>query len=120
MPDAQFRQRMGAEIRAVRSQQGLTQAALADRLGLQRTSVTNIEAGDQGLTLETFIDLTAALGVSPEALLTRALLQNSRSDVGPTSRSKPRSSVDEHVERWTDNLISKGQARSQSRLGGRR
>lgn len=42
---------MGAKIRIVREALGLTQDDLATRVGLNRTSVTNIEAGRQRLIL---------------------------------------------------------------------
>lgn len=119
MPDARFRQRLGTEIRAARNRQGLTQAALADRLGLRRTSVTNIEAGDQGLPLETFLDLAAALGTTPQDLLGRAVVPDTSPSAARLESLKPLAGVDAQVERWTGTLISKGLAGSRQRANGR-
>jgi DNA-binding XRE family transcriptional regulator len=47
-----------------RSQLGLTQNALATRLGISRASVANIEAGRQRIALHQAIDFAAALDVS--------------------------------------------------------
>jgi len=41
---------MGKHIKAMRKISGLTQAQLAHAVGLERTSITNIEAGRQAIT----------------------------------------------------------------------
>lgn len=53
---------LGQQIRALRRMRGVTQQALAQRVGLSRTSVTNIELGRQPVTVEMFYRITAALG----------------------------------------------------------
>lgn len=45
---------------------GLTQAELAARVGLERTSITNIEGGRQVLTATTINAIAAALGYRVE------------------------------------------------------
>ncbi len=52
-----------------RERAGLTQDALAARVSLSRTSVTNIEKGRQKVLLHTFWGLADALGVAPAVLL---------------------------------------------------
>jgi len=47
----------------------LTQEALAERVGLSRTSITNIEKGRQRIPLHVLFLLASAVGVSPAALL---------------------------------------------------
>lgn len=42
---------LGGEIRRIRTNRGLTQQQLADKIGLTRTSVTNMEAGRQAINL---------------------------------------------------------------------
>ncbi len=54
----------------VRLEKGLTQGELGDILGLNRTTVTNIEKGLNGPTLKTLIILDHQLGVSMRWLLT--------------------------------------------------
>jgi transcriptional regulator with XRE-family HTH domain len=64
-----FYAEVGRRIRVARSRAGLTQDALATRVSLSRTSVTNIEKGRQKVLLHTLCGLAAALGVAPADLL---------------------------------------------------
>lgn len=48
---------------------GMTQAELGRRIGLSRTSVTNIEQGRHHVSLAQFVRIAGVLEVSPEALL---------------------------------------------------
>lgn len=61
----------GRLLRAVRerAQIDLTQQELANRVGLSRTSVTNIELGKQHISLHMIYGFAKALGVSPTELL---------------------------------------------------
>ena len=52
-----------------RWKEGMTQAELGRRIGLSRTSVTNIEQGRHRVSLDKFLRIAAALEVAPEALL---------------------------------------------------
>jgi transcriptional regulator with XRE-family HTH domain len=56
-------------VRSARQGAKLTQEALAKRLGLSRTSVTNIERGTQHIPIHVLFDLARALGVGPAELL---------------------------------------------------
>ncbi len=53
---------IGATIKALRKMQGMTQAELAARCGMTRTSITQIEQGKQHLTEQTINAIAAALG----------------------------------------------------------
>lgn len=53
---------LGKMIRFLRRQQNMTQGALADRIGLSRTSIVNIEAGNQTLTTNSINAIAEALG----------------------------------------------------------
>ena len=60
----------GALVVAHRRRLGsVTQAELARRIGLSRTSVTNIEQGRHHVSLHQFLRIASALEVAPEALL---------------------------------------------------
>jgi transcriptional regulator with XRE-family HTH domain len=66
---ADLNRRFGEAVRAQRVRAGITQAALAQAIGLERTSVTNIESGIQTVTVPTLVKLCRALRVSPAVLL---------------------------------------------------
>jgi transcriptional regulator with XRE-family HTH domain len=53
---------IGAVLKAMRKAQGLNQGEVADRAGLTRTSITNIERGNQMLTTKTINAIAAAMG----------------------------------------------------------
>lgn len=53
---------LGKCVKAMRKLRGLTQADLAARANLERTSITNIESGNQVLTVVTINAIAAALG----------------------------------------------------------
>ena len=59
----------GNELRAARGGSGLTQEQLAGQVGLTRTSITNIEAGRQQVSLHQLFQLAAAVGKRPADLL---------------------------------------------------
>lgn len=55
---------IGATIKAMRRAAGLTQAELAERVSMARTSITQIESGQQQLTLQSLRVIMGALGYS--------------------------------------------------------
>lgn len=59
----------GRALRQCRKGAHLTQDDLATRVGLGRTSVTNIEQGRQHVPLHMLFELATAVGVEPAALL---------------------------------------------------
>jgi transcriptional regulator with XRE-family HTH domain len=63
---------VGRAIRDARKQQGYTQEAFALAAGLDRSYMGAIERGEFNLTLETLLKVTAELGISASALLSRA------------------------------------------------
>lgn len=67
-PD-QALQLLGTTIRAFRKQRGLTQRALAARVGLASTYVSAIERGQRNVTLGTLLHIVAALQVPLSTLL---------------------------------------------------
>jgi transcriptional regulator with XRE-family HTH domain len=69
MDETPVQRRVGRQIRIRRIKAGLTQQDLAQTLGLARSSVSNIEAGTQSLSLVAFLKIAQELNVSPAALL---------------------------------------------------
>ena len=60
---------MGKRIRARRKQRGLTQAALAESIGISTSFIGHIERGTRITSLETLVRLTQVLEVSLDALV---------------------------------------------------
>jgi transcriptional regulator with XRE-family HTH domain len=60
----QSRQRVGANIRRVRTERGMTQEALALRSGVTRNVLIDVEFGRRGLLYERLFDIADALTVS--------------------------------------------------------
>ena len=57
-------QRLGARIRTLRAEQGLTQDELADRVGITRAYTSFIERGEKTASLEVIIGIAEILDVS--------------------------------------------------------
>jgi transcriptional regulator with XRE-family HTH domain len=62
----------GEILRAHRKAAGLTQSEVAERVQLQRTSITNIEKGRQHVPLHQLFRLASAVGAEPADLLPHA------------------------------------------------
>ncbi len=61
--------KFGKLVRGHRNRLGLTQDQLGGRVGLSRTSITNIEQGRQKVLLHQVFLLARSLEISPEVLL---------------------------------------------------
>jgi transcriptional regulator with XRE-family HTH domain len=75
-----FYAELGRRVRERRTALRLTQDALASELGLQRTSIANLERGRQRISAEAVAILAAALRVSPAELLPDQATRDSRLD----------------------------------------
>jgi transcriptional regulator with XRE-family HTH domain len=62
---------IGTRVRELREQRKLSQAAFADRVGIDRTYVSGIERGVRNFGVTLLFDLAKALRVKPEDLLTQ-------------------------------------------------
>jgi len=67
--DLGFKEAFGLAMRNRRHNLGYTQADVAKRLGKSRTSITNMELGRQGMSLETGLKLMNILHMSVGDLL---------------------------------------------------
>lgn len=56
-------------MRAFREQQGLSQEALADLVGIHRTYVGSVERGERNIALDNINAIADALGISPARLV---------------------------------------------------
>jgi CheY-like chemotaxis protein len=64
--------RFGMAVRALRKQLGLSQEELAERAGLHRTYVADVERGARNLSLASIEKLARALDISIQALFSQA------------------------------------------------
>ena len=64
-----IRKLFGANVRRLRVAADLSQAALANRMGIDRAFISMIERGGQNATLFTILEVAEALRVHPSALL---------------------------------------------------
>lgn len=60
---------LGVRIRFLREMKNMTQAQLAQRIGLTRTSITHIEAGEQRLMLDDISKLAAVFKISADKIV---------------------------------------------------
>ncbi len=98
--DAVYRP-FGDLVRKHRKRLHLTQDSLGEKVGLTRTSITNIEGGRQKVLLHQVIALAEALEVSAEALLPR------HTYAGPVSRLKRRlpKHLSEPERNWIHGIV---------------
>ena len=64
-----IREIFGRNLHRLRTAAGLSQAAIAERLGVDRAHISLMERGKQNVTIITLWHLAEALGVRPAALL---------------------------------------------------
>jgi transcriptional regulator with XRE-family HTH domain len=64
-----FYEQFGQRVRSARLGLGLNQEALGQRVGLERSSISNVEKGRQRVQLHMLLEFAAALKVPPAQLL---------------------------------------------------
>ncbi len=62
---------VGKNIRAYRERLGLSQEAFADKAGLHRTYITQVEQGKRNISLSTIFRIAEALHVEANLLLVK-------------------------------------------------
>lgn len=96
-----FLEAFGRAVRRLRQERGMTQAELAARLSLGRTSITNLEKGQQSPPLSMLPEIASALGVDPLRLIASAVR-----DGGSAEASTLAATVhDKDLRRWADQVI---------------
>jgi transcriptional regulator with XRE-family HTH domain len=71
-PRSREHEALGGAIRAAREELGISQEALADRVGVHRTYMGGIERGERNPSYTNLVRIANALGVKLSALLARA------------------------------------------------
>ena len=96
-----FLEAFGRAVRRLRQERGMTQAELAARLGLGRTSVTNLEKGQQSPPLSMLPEIARALGVDPLHLIAIAVRPGGRAEAGTLAATVH----DKDLRRWAGQVI---------------
>ena len=60
---------LGERIYEIRKKRKLTQSELAEMVGISNTYLSHIENGSKNMSMDTFIDIVNALGVTADELL---------------------------------------------------
>jgi transcriptional regulator with XRE-family HTH domain len=96
----------GRRLRRARREASLTQDALGKRVGLSRTSITNIEQGNQHVGLHLLYELAKAVGVRPVDLLPD---ERAAASIGPSfdevlvgMRRSDRAKVQRDIQRLSE------------------
>ncbi len=96
--EALLYQKLGQQLRQKRESAKLTQAQLAERVTVLRTSITNIEAGRQKAPLHLIYELCAVLQVDIKDMLPLMSdlveIQNSTIEMGGRLKNVPPISAD--------------------------
>jgi len=61
--------KLGGNLKKIRTEKNITQTDLAEKLGVDKSFISNIENGKNNPTLSTITNLAQALGVSTNELL---------------------------------------------------
>jgi transcriptional regulator with XRE-family HTH domain len=68
-PEDAFRRDLGMRLRGYRTQAGLTQQAVAEKVGVSRPTYVNIEAHGEGVSAYRLGQLAHLFGVTADALI---------------------------------------------------
>jgi transcriptional regulator with XRE-family HTH domain len=91
---AQVVARLGAALRAARTQRQLSQSDLARLAGVSPSAISQAERGQRGLSLETLLELTANLNMTLDELLRGDVVAGYR--LGRRSRPRARGAASDH------------------------
>jgi transcriptional regulator with XRE-family HTH domain len=69
VPNSDVKRPFGVSVRTWRKRLGISQEELAERAGLHRTYISDVERGARNVSLESIDKLARALGISVATLL---------------------------------------------------
>ncbi|KAA6222950.1 XRE family transcriptional regulator [Streptomyces albofaciens JCM 4342] len=94
----EFYEVFGDRVRRARAALGVNQQELGNAVGLNRTSISNIEKGRQRIALHMLFEFAAALRVEPESLLP-----------SPDGRSDVLDELPEDARGWAQDVLANAQ-----------
>lgn len=95
----------GRLVRARREALELTQDEVAERIGMGRTSITNIEKGRQHVSLHLLYEISRVLGIAPAELLPdRSTLLSTDADLERTLQAST-SSLPAETKDWIRRVV---------------
>lgn len=99
--DDELHAALGKKIREQRQLSGLTQAELAARIDVSRSSLTNMELGRQRLLIDQLYKMAEVLNTSPKDLLP------SPSEIISSSRNSADEAIPDSVQRFAERVLQK-------------
>jgi len=100
----QIYREFGRILKAKRKEANLTQDEIASKVGLVRTSITNIEQGKQHVSLHMLFQLADAVGARPQDLLPDRLAQPLSADL---ERELGGVRLEEDSKEWIRRVVSR-------------
>lgn len=100
----QIYREFGRILRQRRSDAALTQDELATKVGLVRTSITNMELGKQNVSLHLLFQLADALGVQAKDLLPDRVPQQMSPNI---ERQIKKEALEDEEADWVRRVVSK-------------
>jgi transcriptional regulator with XRE-family HTH domain len=104
----QLYREFGRILRQRRKEARLTQDDVANRVGLSRTSITNIEQGRQHVSLHMLYGLADAIGAQPHDLLPQKSILQKSSEL---EKKLVKMELPEEGKDWIRRLMSKTTAK---------
>ena len=100
----------GKRLKKARKQVGLTQDSLAERVGLSRASITNIELGRQHVALHSVFLLASALGITPRQLLPEQTQNDSNTTSTPLNLLRSWPGLAKESQQWITRIVASNNA----------
>lgn len=100
LPDpAEVNRRLGEALKSLRASAKMTQGELAAAVGLERTSITNIEAGLQAVSVPLLVKLCRVLNVEPSQLIPMDIENSTTLEATPGPYGKIARQIVKHSSR---------------------
>ncbi|MBZ0299988.1 MAG: helix-turn-helix domain-containing protein [Anaerolineae bacterium] len=94
---------IGTNVRKARENAGLSQNELAVAVGLSRTSITNIEAGQQKIQIHTLFKIGEILDITPQSLMPSMTLN----DQVVSNRASGITDKERAEKEWIERIIKR-------------